>query len=148
MKSKTKVVFSLLLVFITFFLLGTTTVNATDYEENLITRIAPDGKITLKTVKPTNKFEAEAYLTGIANKLLNETDYKAYVSPTDNTYTNFVITIVNEWGETCFQKDYNVSVIYDEPNENSNITNTIKSYTSNLKAFNESNSKAITLLQI
>lgn len=142
MKSKTKVISLFFLVFIAFSLLGSANVNATDYEENLISRIAPDGEITLKTVKPTNEFEAEVYLQSIANRLLNETDYKAYVSSTDNTYTNFVITITNEWGETGFQKDYNVSVIYDEPNEDRNITNTIKSFISKLKDFREIDSES------
>ena len=138
MKLKTKILFSLLLVFITFFILGATNVKATDYEENLIKRIAPDGKnITLKTVKPTNEFEAEFYLTGIANKLLNEENYRVYASPTDDTYTHFVVTIVDE-NEQGFQKKYNVNVTYDEPKENKNVTDTINAFISKLKNFDES----------
>lgn len=138
MKSKTKLLFSLLFAFIIFLTLGATNVKATEYEENLIKRIAPDGEnITLKTVKPTNKLEAEFYLTGIANKILNEEDYRVYASPINDTYTNFDITIINE-REQGFKKDYNVNVTYDEPKEKKSVTDTINNFISKLKNFDES----------
>ena len=45
MKTNIKILISLLIAFITFFILGVADVKATDYEENLIKKIAPDGKI-------------------------------------------------------------------------------------------------------
>lgn len=138
MKTNIKILISLLIAFITFFILGVADVKATDYEENLIKKIAPDGKnITLKTVKPTNRNEAEAYLTGISNKLLDEENYRVYATPSNDDYTNFVITIVNE-KEVEFKEDYNVNVTYDEPKENQKITNSVNSFISKLKKFDES----------
>ena len=48
-------------------------VSATEYEENLIKRIAPDGKnVTIKAIKPKNDEEVFRYINGIAQTMLNE----------------------------------------------------------------------------
>ena len=58
-----KILFILVCAFVVLFMLGVSKVNAaTEYEEKLIYKIAPDGKnATLKMVKPTDEGEVVYY---------------------------------------------------------------------------------------
>lgn len=135
MKTKTKLLFSLLFAFIIFLTLGATNVKATEYEENLIKRIAPDGEnATFKTIKPKNDIEFDFILNNLVNVLLNEDGYEASIYNTNNDFSNCEVNICKSGNEeNTFNKTYNIKVIYDEPKKNK----TIDSILNKIKKFNE-----------
>lgn len=90
----------------------------TEYEKNLIKKIAPDGKnATLKTVKPKDIMEFDFILTNVVNKILNEEQYSAYAWCPDEDLSKVSIEI----NGNGFSKTYDINVTYDEPKENSYI---------------------------
>lgn len=131
---KTIKVFSAM--FVAFLFFGVTNVNATEYEDNLIKRIAPDGEnATLKTVKPTSLEESDFLLSGLLTEMLNEEDYFIYGSCSEPSFTACTIQIQAASGEElAFNETYNITVTYDEPTNNS----VINDYKSNMKEFNPS----------
>lgn len=108
-------------------------VNATEYEENLIKRIAPDGKnVVVKAVKPKNDMEVFEYINILIQKMLNDDDYEAYIScPEDVTKCQIDIHSVPVNDVIKFSKIYDVNVTYDEPEENVKID----AYVNQLKDF-------------
>lgn len=105
-------------------------VNATEYEENLIYRIAPDGKnVTVKAVKPKNDMEVFQYVNSLIQQKLNEEDYEVYMSCDDADVTKCEIDISRS--ETGFSKKYEVNVTYDEPTKSERIN----TFINNLKDF-------------
>jgi len=115
-------------------------VSATEYEENLIKRIAPDGKnVTIKAVKPKNEIEVYEYINAVVQKMLDEENYEAYISCDNDDVTKCQINIqsvpVND--VIKFSKIYDVNVTYDEPKENIKI----ESYLGKLKDFGELDSE-------
>lgn len=129
-----KFLLTILFIFIALFIFGVTNVNAaTEYEENLIYRIAPDGKnATFKTIKPKDAGEAYLILCNVVNKLLDEDGYSAEVHCTDDL-TKCEITIYKEGGEEdAFEKVYDINVSYDEPEENETVNTIINK----MKKFN------------
>ena len=102
----------------------------TEYEKNLIKKIAPDGKnATLKSVKPKDMMESDFLLTNIVNKLLNDEKYYAYAWCTTEELDTAEITIEGEG----FTGTYEINVTYDEPAENSYVQN----FVNKLKKFDE-----------
>ena len=92
----------------------------TEYEKNLIKKIAPDGEnATLKTVKPENM--DEYWLTNVVNKMLNEDKYHAWASPTEDAN---IITI--EISGEGFYGIYDINVTYEEPKENTYVNSFVK----------------------
>lgn len=121
------------IMFVAFLFFGVTNVKATEYEENLIKRIAPDGKnATLKTVKPTSREESDFLLTGVLANMLNEEDYFifGYCSESDLTDCTVGIQSTSSEGEP-FSKEYNIKVTYDEPP----VYSAISDYKSKMKDF-------------
>ncbi|MBE6153246.1 MAG: hypothetical protein E7166_03380 [Firmicutes bacterium] len=113
-------------------------VSATEYEENLIKRIAPDGKnVTIKAIKPKNDEEVFRYINGIAQTMLNEEDYDLYMTCDNDDVTKCNITIqeISDKAEN-FTKSYDVNVTYIEPEKNSIIESYINNYLGDLKDFN------------
>ncbi|MDD2410047.1 MAG: hypothetical protein PHD03_04965 [Bacilli bacterium] len=124
-------VFSFMLM--TFLFFGVINVNATEYEDNLIKRIAPDGEnAILKTVKPTSRDESDMMLTSLFDKLISEPGYlvSGYCEEEDLTNCTVSISDVREGG--TFSQTYNIRVTYDEP---SNLS-VIDDYKSKIKTFN------------
>jgi len=120
-------------MFMTFLFFGVINVNATEYEENLIKRIAPDGEnATLKTVKPKSENESDTMLTSLFDKLISEPGYYVggYCEEEDLTDCTVSIEDIREGG--TFSKTYKIRVTYDEPNNLS----VIDDYKSKIKAFN------------
>ena len=102
----------------------------TEYEKNLIKKIAPDGKnATLKTVKPKDLMEAEFILTNVVNKILNEEQYFAYAWCPDEDFSKSIIEITGNG----FNGIYDINIIYDEPKKNSYV----QTFIDNLKKFEE-----------
>lgn len=109
-----------LFIFIAIFIFGITNVNAaTEYEENLIYRITPDGKnVTFKTIKPKNKAESYLILSNVVNNILDEEGYTADVHCTDDELTKCDITIYKSGVVEPISKTCDINVTYDLPEEN------------------------------
>lgn len=109
----------------------TTNVFATEYEEGLINRIAPDGKnVTIKANPPKSMEEADLLLYGLINNMLNDSAYDAYPTCEEPDFTKCIISISGL--ESDYQKDYEVTITYDKPVENKEVS----SYISNFKRIN------------
>lgn len=123
-----KFLLKVLLIFIAIFIFGITNVNAaTEYEENLIYRIAADGKnSTFKTIKPKDKNEAYLILSNVVNNILDEEEYTADVHCTDDELTKCDITIYKRGVVEPIIKFCDINVTYDVPEENE-VVNSILS---------------------
>lgn len=124
-------IFSFMLM--TFLFFGVINVNATEYEENLIKRIAPDGEnATLKTVKPTSQSESDMLLTSLFDKLISEPGYYVSGYCEEDDLTDCTVSIFDTREGGTFSQSYKIRVTYDEP---SNFS-VIDDYKSKIKAFN------------
>lgn len=122
------------------FLLLIPSVYATEYEEGLIEKIAPNGKATLKMIQPKGAIEAEFTLTASLNKLIGDDNYLAYAYSCNDTYTkcNIVIDNIdpNFSGDVQFSKVYEDIIIdYVEPSKESQKL--VSDYYNKLKDFDD-----------
>lgn len=133
-KSKGKVLCILLFVLLSMCMFNKSYAS-TEKEDNLIYKIAPDGKTaTFKTIKPQNLIQSDIYLTNIVNYLLNDEDYVAYACCTDESLTKCKVSIYkNLIGNEELVKEYIINVNYDEPKENKEIDKIAKKF----KPFND-----------
>lgn len=107
-------------------------IKLTEYEKNLIKKIAPDGKnAVLKTVKPSNSIEAEFFLTDVVNYMLAEDKYRANAYATGEDFSKLIVNIIGE----NFSREYELNVTYEEPKTNKNV----EQFISKMKAFSEEN---------
>lgn len=131
MKSK-KTLLSLALLCVMLLFVGFSTVNATEYEESLIKRIAPDGEnAVFKAEKPADAAFSEYYITNIVNHMLDDREgYSAwaYCNLDENgepDLTNCTIEFYN--ADYDFVAEYNIHVTWEEPEENAKVAAFINS---------------------
>jgi len=103
----------------------------TEYELNLIKKMAPDGKnITLKSIKPKEYGTAGFLLDDALNNILNEENYDVHFKEVTEDLSKMTIVIK---GETFRKVYYDMNVIYDEPQRNAYVESVINK----MKKFNE-----------
>lgn len=120
MKKLKQCVLILTFVLLMFMFIGTVNA-ATEYEEGLIYKIAPDGKnAVFKMHKPVDEGDFYIVMENVLNYILNEEEYIATAYATSEELNNCDIDISNSiTGELV--GTYNVDVTYDEPEKNETI---------------------------
>lgn len=92
-------------------------VNAEENREDLIKKIAPDGKnATFKVKKPTSIEEGDALINGYVNNLLQVEGYEITAGCYEAPYTSCTVSIRTEDNE--WEGSYDINVTYDEPKSN------------------------------
>lgn len=120
MKNLKKIIFSFIFLCLTVFCISN--IEATEYEENLYKRIAPDGQnITLRGIKPQNPLDVEFTYCSLLNKMLNEDGYNAYIYCNGKDVTKCKLGIQSQ----NFSQEYDVNVIYEEPSANKAVESII-----------------------
>lgn len=107
--------------------------------EDLIKRLAPDGKTAvLKMRKPKDGNEIDLMLNGYVQSVMNEEGYYPYVSCPDNNPYKCEIEISNNEGGLG---TYSIEFTYDEPKENKVVDKLLEEYVSKLKTLDFANQK-------
>lgn len=137
-----------ILVIMSLFL-TTLNVFAEEAREDLIKKIAPDGKnATFKMKKPANEMEGDMLVSGYVNSIMQSDDYYVIAGCYEAPYTDCTIDIYSkdyesDWDSELqkevalkgWRETYNIHVTYDEPEENK----TVNEYIGKLKEMTPSN---------
>lgn len=116
--------------------LGTTSVNASEYEDNLIKKIAPDGRNAIvKMINPTTADDNEFVMTAALTKMIDDSDYFAYAMCTGEAHENCSIQIFKGTEEgASLIGEYDINVTYENPDETT--TNFVNNYINNYAELN------------
>ena len=137
MKVHKKIIGFLTLIISFIFLLGN--VSATENKEELIKKIAPDGKnAVFKMKRPSSIIEGDFNVNGYVNNLFNVDGYYIQAACLSEPYEDCIVEIyTKDYSETYdpelrksvpvsgWKGVYNINVTYDEPKENATINNYI-----------------------
>ena len=136
MKNAKRIIFSLILTLV-FSLVLPIRVMALDNPDDLIKKIAPDGKnAVFKVKKPTSIEEGDFLINGYVNNLLQVEGYEITAGCYESPYTTCTIQIRSDDYQTTWENgqeiilsgwkgSYTINVTYDEPKSNSSISNYI-----------------------
>lgn len=127
------------------FLLFISNINAEENGDELIKKIAPDGKnAVFKMKRPTSQIEGDFNINGYVNNVFKDDGYVIQAACLSEPYEDCIVEIYSKdyesnWntGETIkgWKSEYNIKVTYEEPNENS----IINGYEKKLNDFDSSN---------
>ena len=127
------------------FLLFISNVKAEENGDELLKRIAPDGKnAVFKMKRPTSQIEGDFNINGYVNNIFRDEGYIIQAACLNAPYEDCIIEFYSKDYETDFstgntikgfKSEYNIKVTYEEPKENS----IINSYSLKLNTFDSSN---------
>ena len=101
-----------ILVFILMILLVPNSVNASEMTDNLIKKIAPDGKnVILKSVVPKDDMEADYLMNSIVAKFINPQEHEYYAWCEGDGFTTCIVELWTEDYNTAWDSESNKEVV-------------------------------------